>query len=104
LFEAPKLLCKVLLPLSMELYNLLRRAIDERAVLQFLFDRTQLLFDFRDLFVEPLALGRAVNLNNEQDLAKRGCRDRSSDSGFEFWINDQVRRIEQSRDCLLLAR
>jgi len=76
------------MPLPMELDNFARGTINERLVLQFRFDCAQLLLDSRDLLFEALALGRAIDLNDEQNFAKRRRSDRSASSRLEFWIDD----------------
>ncbi len=62
----------------MELNNLSRRAIDKRFVLQLLVYRFQFALNFRDLLFEALALARVVDIDNEQNVAERSRRDRSS--------------------------
>ena len=88
----------------MEFDNLFWRAIDKRFVFQFLFDRAQLLLNFRDLVIKSLALRSMINGNDEQNFAERRVGDWCSRAGFEFAIDNQLRSVEQSRDCFLLAR
>ena len=57
-----------------------------------------------DVDLRERSFGRVINIDNEQDFAKRRCRNRSSCSYFEFWINDQIRCVKQPRHCFLRAR